>query len=83
MRYGLGAHKGVGQTAVDALVEEPEANGPYTNLLDLCRRVDPQRINRRVLEALVRSGATDEELGASWRLTDVAGRPIRTLAPPD
>ena len=55
--YGLGAIKGVGQGVVDHLIAEREANGPYTSLLDLCRRVDPQRLNRRVLEALVRSGA--------------------------
>jgi DNA polymerase-3 subunit alpha len=57
--YGLGALKGVGQTAVDALVAERTARGPYKNLLDLCRRVDLQKINRRVLEALARSGALD------------------------
>jgi DNA polymerase III subunit alpha len=57
--YGLGALKGVGQTAVEALVAERAARGPYKSLLDLCRRVDLQKINRRVLEALARSGALD------------------------
>ena len=45
--YGLGALKGMGQGAVDALVTERDARGPYKSLLDLCRRVDLQKINRR------------------------------------
>jgi DNA polymerase-3 subunit alpha len=57
--YGLGALKGVGQSAVDSIVAEREAHGPFKSLLDLCRRIDLQKINRRVLEALVRSGALD------------------------
>ncbi len=59
IRYGLGAVKGVGRSAVDALVEERVAHGPFTNLEDLCHRVDLQRVNRRVLEALIRSGSCD------------------------
>jgi DNA polymerase-3 subunit alpha len=57
--YGLGALKGMGQGAVDAIIGERQARGPFTSLLDLCRRVDLTKINRRVLEALVRSGALD------------------------
>ncbi len=57
--YGLGALKGMGQGAVEAIVSERTARGPFTSLLDLCRRIDLQKINRRVLEALVRSGALD------------------------
>ncbi len=64
--YGLGALKGMGQSAVEAIVAEREANGPFTDILDLCRRVDLQKINRRVLEALVRSGALDR-LGPNRR----------------
>jgi len=64
VRYGLGAIKGAGASAVDAMVEERERNGPYRDLFDFCRRVDPRRINRRVVEALVRAGALDE-LGPS------------------
>jgi DNA polymerase III subunit alpha len=64
IRYGLGAIKGVGQHVVDMFVSEREANGPFRNLADLCRRSDLNRLNRRVLEALIRSGATDA-LGAN------------------
>ena len=59
IRYGLGAVKGVGRSAVDAVVEGRNASGPYASLEDLCHRVDLQRVNRRVLEALIRSGSCD------------------------
>jgi DNA polymerase-3 subunit alpha len=59
IRYGLGAIKGVGRSAVEALVEERERNGVYRDLTDLCRRVDLTRLNRRVFEALIRSGSLD------------------------
>ena len=57
--YGLGALKGMGQGAVEAIVGERDARGPFKSLVDLCRRTDLQKLNRRVLEALVRSGALD------------------------
>jgi DNA polymerase-3 subunit alpha len=59
IRYGLGAIKGVGRAAVDALVEERQRNGPYRSLADLCRRIDLSRLNRRVFEALIRCGSLD------------------------
>jgi DNA polymerase-3 subunit alpha len=57
--YGLGAITGVGLSLVEELVAERAAHGPYTGLMDLCRRVGQQKLNRRVLEALVRAGALD------------------------
>jgi DNA polymerase-3 subunit alpha len=59
IRYGLGAIKGVGESAVAALVAERAANGPFASLPDLCRRLDLGKFNRRVFEALIRSGALD------------------------
>jgi DNA polymerase-3 subunit alpha len=64
IRYGLGAIKGVGRSAVDAIVEERERHGPYQSLVDLCRRIDLARLSRRVFEALIRSGSLDG-LGAN------------------
>jgi DNA polymerase-3 subunit alpha len=64
IRYGLGAIKGVGAGAVEALVAERSARGAYASLEDLCRRLDLAKLNRRVLEALVRSGSLDG-LGAN------------------
>jgi acetyl-CoA carboxylase carboxyl transferase alpha subunit len=57
--YGLGAIKGVGRAAVESLIAERHANGPYQNLVEFCRRVDHDKINRRALEAMVKSGAMD------------------------
>ncbi|MFC4728511.1 DNA polymerase III subunit alpha [Coralloluteibacterium thermophilus] len=59
IRYGLGAIKGVGRGAIEAIVEARDAGGAFTDLLDFCRRVDAGRLNRRVLEAMVLSGALD------------------------
>ena len=64
IRYGLGAVRGVGQGAVEAIIAEREARGPFQSLEDLCRRLDLAKVNRRVLEALLRSGSLDG-LGAN------------------
>ncbi|MDP2904189.1 MAG: DNA polymerase III subunit alpha [Methylovulum sp.] len=59
--YGLGAIKGVGEAAIeDVLISERKANGPFTGLYDLCKRVDSRKVNRRVLEALIKAGTFDE-----------------------
>lgn len=58
--YGIGAIKGVGEGAIESLVNEREANGPYEDLFDFCSRVDLKKANRRVLESLIRAGALDE-----------------------
>jgi DNA polymerase-3 subunit alpha len=59
IRYGMGAIKGVGASAVEAIIQERTANGPYQSLPDLCRRIDLQKVNRRVFDALIRSGSLD------------------------
>jgi DNA polymerase III subunit alpha len=59
IRYGMGAIKGVGASAVEAIIEERSARGPFQTLPDLCRRIDLQRVNRRVFDALIRSGSLD------------------------
>ena len=59
VRYGLGAVKGTGQGAIEAIVAARETGGPFTSLFDFCARVDRGRINRRVVEALVKAGAFD------------------------
>ncbi|OQK17747.1 DNA polymerase III subunit alpha [Methyloprofundus sedimenti] len=57
--YGIGAIKGVGEAAIEDLLREREANGPFTGLYNLCKRVDLRKVNRRVFEALIRGGAFD------------------------
>lgn len=59
IRYGLGAIKGVGQGAIEAMISERENNGVFSDLYDLCRRVDLRKLNKRVLEALICAGAMD------------------------
>ncbi len=59
IRYGLGAVKGVGEGAVDAIIRERAVGGPFANLADLCRRVDLKVTGRRTLEAMVKSGCFD------------------------
>ncbi len=56
--YGIGAIKGVGEGAINSIVEKRNA-GPYLNLYDFCNRVDLKKSNRRVLEALIKAGAMD------------------------
>ncbi len=77
VRYGLGAIKGTGQGAIEAIVaardgtgaHEGQGSGPFRSLFDFCARVDRQRVNKRVVEALVKAGAFDalqaERAGAS------------------
>jgi len=62
--YGLGAIKGVGGSAIDALLEVRDRAGAFADLFDFCRRIDLRKVNRRVLEALIRAGALDP-LGAN------------------
>jgi len=68
IRYGLGAIKGTGQQAIEAIVAAREGRGegpngaetgPFKSLFDFCRRVDRQRLNKRTVEALIKAGAFD------------------------
>jgi DNA polymerase-3 subunit alpha len=59
VRYALGALKGVGEKAMEALVAEREANGPFASLEDFAARIDPRLLNRRQLESLTGAGAFD------------------------
>ena len=67
IRFGLGAVKGVGTNAVDAIIESRGTEGKLTSLYELCRRVDTQKCNRRVLEQLIKSGALDGLPGGQHR----------------
>ncbi|MFL6653224.1 MAG: DNA polymerase III subunit alpha, partial [Sulfurifustis sp.] len=57
--YGLGAIKGLGQSAIEAIQQARADGGPFTDLFDFCKRIDARRINRRVLESLIKAGACD------------------------
>ncbi|MBV1912109.1 MAG: DNA polymerase III subunit alpha, partial [Cycloclasticus sp.] len=57
--YGLGAIKGVGEAAIESIIEQRKSDGAYLSHEDLARRIDLRKANRRVQEALIRSGAAD------------------------
>jgi DNA polymerase-3 subunit alpha len=57
--YALAAVKGVGRQAMDHVVGERKANGPFLSLSDFARRIDPRLVNKRAFESLARAGAFD------------------------
>ena len=59
IRYGLGAVKGTGENAVNAIIAARTSGGPFKDIFDFCQRVDRRVVNRRAMEALVRAGAFD------------------------
>ncbi len=77
--FGLRGVKNVGIRAIELIVAEREANGPYATLLDLCLRIDLHEVNKRVLEALIKCGAMDcigeraQLLASLDRVADRAG----------
>ena len=68
IRFGLGAVKGVGDAAIDAILAARDGGGPFAGLQDLAARVDTRKINKKVVEALVKSGAFDFEGVPRWQL---------------
>ena len=59
IRFGLGAVKGVGEGAVEVIEQARAQGGALLSLFDFCRRVDGRKVNRKVIEALVKAGAFD------------------------
>jgi DNA polymerase-3 subunit alpha len=59
IRFGLGAIKNLGQKAIESIVAAREREGAFPSLVDFCRRLDLQLVNRRVVESLVKAGAFD------------------------
>ncbi|CAN1500776.1 DnaE DNA polymerase III, alpha subunit [Burkholderiaceae bacterium] len=60
IRYGLGAVRGTGQQAIEAIVAARQAGGDFTSLFDFCVRIDRTRVNKRSVEALIKAGAFDD-----------------------
>ena len=60
IRYGLGAVRGTGQQAIEAIVAARQAGGEFTSLFDFCVRIDRTRVNKRSVEALIKAGAFDD-----------------------
>ncbi|HVH06825.1 MAG TPA: DNA polymerase III subunit alpha, partial [Myxococcota bacterium] len=75
IRFGLAGVKNVGEGAIEAIVEERDKAGRYLGLFELAERVDSKRVNRRVVESLVRCGAFDSlhaNRAACWAALDAA-----------
>ena len=71
--YGLGAIKGTGATAIDLMIAAREEGGPFKDLFDFCSRLDLRKVNRRVIESLIRAGAFDQlELNRAALMTGVS-----------
>lgn len=76
VRFGLGAIKGVGAGAVECVLAARDDDGPFIDLFDFTERVDLRRVNRRVLEALVKCGAFDGFTGSRQGLFMALDRAI-------
>lgn len=59
IRFGLSAIKGVGEGAVESIVEERKANGPYSNIFDMVKRINLRSLNKKTMESLALAGAFD------------------------
>jgi DNA polymerase-3 subunit alpha len=73
IRYGLGAIKNAGTTAIELLLEERKSNGPFIDLADLCKRVDLRRAGKRTLESMIKVGVFNE-WGTRSQLLDALDR---------
>jgi DNA polymerase-3 subunit alpha len=71
VRYALGALKGVGEKAMEQLVAERRANGPFAGLEDFAGRIDPRLLNRRQIESLAGGGAFDD-IAERWAVAAAA-----------
>ncbi|MBA3511357.1 MAG: DNA polymerase III subunit alpha [Sphingomonas sp.] len=72
VRYALGALKGVGGKAMETLVAEREAGGPFASLDDFAARIDPRLLNRRQIESLAGAGAFDSIIPCDQQTGDRA-----------
>ena len=75
IRFGFAGIKNVGAGAIDVILEARESGGPFTSLFDFADRIDARKVNRRVVEALVKCGAFDSlhsERASVWASIDGA-----------
>ena len=81
IRFGLGGLKGVGETAVESIIEEREKNGPYRSIFELIKRINQRAVNKKTLENLVYAGAFDgfKELHRAQYFNIATGESINGL----
>lgn len=71
IRFGMAAVKNVGGAALESIIEEREENGVYKSLSDFCSRIDSGRVNRKVIESLIKAGAFDSMGGRRTQYIEV------------
>ena len=75
--YGLNAIKNVGEKALESIIENREKEGPFKSIFDFCSRIDQQKVNKRVLESLIKSGAMDSLSGSRAQNFDAIDTAIK------
>ncbi len=70
IRFGLGAIKNVGEKAIESIIEARKANGEFTSIFDLCKRVDLRLVNKQVIESLIKAGCFDSMPGYRSQLLE-------------
>ena len=80
IRFGMQAISGMGEAAADAILQEREANGPFTDIFDFLKRIDLRTVNRKNIEVLVKAGAFDG-LGEMHRAQYFAKDPLNENSP--
>ncbi len=78
IRFGLKAVKNVGESAIESIIEAKQSGGPFTSLFDFARRVDLRRVNKRVVESLIKCGAFDCFGRSRARMMAAADRAMET-----
>ena len=77
IRFGLAAIKNVGSAAVDVIIAARKAQGRFTSLFDFCRKIDMRKVNKRVIEGLIKCGAFDSTGAKRSALTEVLERAMQ------
>src|SRR5262249_46444635 len=80
IRFGLGAIKNVGQSAVDSIVKAREEGGLFKSIYDFCERVDLSAVNRRMIESFIKAGAMDSLNGTRAQFFAVIDNAMETGA---
>ena len=75
--YGLNAIKNVGEKALESIIENREEEGSFKSIFDFCSRIDQQKVNKRVLESLIKSGAMDSLSGSRAQNFDAIDTAIK------
>ena len=78
IRFGLAAVKNVGDSAIDMIIEGREKNNGFDSLMDFCQKVDLRKVNKRVVESLIKSGAFDFTGSRRSQLFAVMDRAMET-----